>query len=423
MKQTKTVKNTQAVFLILITGIVAFTIFIIAYLSSGYSIAIPTYAATYEELEDNVEATNSRQQETDKIKELTQNQSQTWNIFNTIKNNITPKVTEEITCEEEDLEYTTIYKPNKDLPKGMLQVVQEGRDGRQQVITKKYYEDGILVNEIIDNRILVASLDKIVEIGAGGYSSNYKVKVGDTLYVTSSSLAVRVSPEKNAGKIITIDKNEKVRVLEIQNGWYKIKYNTYEGYIPSDCVTYIDPNASKQQYSPGKSKSQLLSTLSKNMDLRNPSGLSLDQFKKVLSNNSQDKNKIFEENAEYFYYIERQYNINGIFVAAVGIHESAWGTSKIAINKKNIFGYGASDSNPYGNAKTFTNYSEGIDLIARVLVKYYLNSPGTSIYEGQTANGSYYNGSTLNGVNQKYATDKNWQNGVYNWMSYLYNKL
>ncbi len=35
-----------------------------------------------------------------------------------------------------------------------------------------------------------------------------------------------------------------------------------------------------------------------------------------------------------FYYIEKQYNINGVFVAAVGIHESAWGTSKIAIEKK-----------------------------------------------------------------------------------------
>ena len=158
------------------------------------------------------------------------------------------------------------------------------------------------------------------------------------------------------------------------------------------------------------------------MSLNKPSGLSLEQFKKVLSD-SKDTNKIFENNAEYFYYIEKQYNINGIFVAAVGIHESAWGTSKIATSKMNLFGYGAYDSNPYNGAYHFSNYSECIDLIARVFVKYYLNPKGTEIYGGEKAQGTYYNGATLSGVNTKYATDKNWANGVYNHMKYLYNKL
>ena len=100
-----------------------------------------------------------------------------------------------------------------------------------------------------------------------------------------------------------------------------------------------------------------------------------------------------------------------------------FGTSKIALNKNNLFGYGASDSDPYNNAKSFSTYAEGIDLLARVFVKYYLNPTGTSIYGGEVANGRYYNGSTLNGVNVKYASDKNWANGVYNWMSYLYERI
>ena len=158
------------------------------------------------------------------------------------------------------------------------------------------------------------------------------------------------------------------------------------------------------------------------MALNTPSGLSLEQFKKVLTD-SKDVNNIFSDNAEYFYYIERQYNINGIFVASIGIHESAWGTSRIARNKKNLFGYGAYDSSPYSSSSTFSSYSEGIDLIARVLVKYYLNPKGTSIYGGETANGKYYNGNTLTAVNQKYATDKGWANKVYSYMEYLYSKL
>ncbi|MBR0428396.1 MAG: G5 domain-containing protein [Clostridia bacterium] len=159
-----------------------------------------------------------------------------------------------------------------------------------------------------------------------------------------------------------------------------------------------------------------------NMALNKPSGFTLEQFTKALTD-TKDKNKIFEKNAKYFYYIEKQYNINGMFVAAVGIHESAWGTSKIALNKNNLFGYGAYDSNPYNGAYTFDDYAEAIDLVSRVFVKFYLNPKGTIIYDGQTANGKYYSGNTLSSVNKRYATDKNWANGVYTHMQYLYSKI
>ena len=52
-----------------------------------------------------------------------------------------------------------------------------------------------------------------------------------------------------------------------------------------------------------------------------------------------------------------------------------------------------------------------------------LNPSGTSIYGGEKAIGTYYNGANLKGINQRYATDKNWANGVYTYMKYLYNKL
>ena len=131
----------------------------------------------------------------------------------------------------------------------------------------------------------------------------------------------------------------------------------------------------------------------------------------------------FKENAKYFYYAEQSYGINGVFVAAIGIHESAWGTSKIATNKKNLFGYGAYDMSAYSSAYSYNGYAAGIDMISRVLVKHYLNPKGTSIYGGEQAIGTCYNGNTLTGVNTKYATDKNWANSVYKHMQYLYNKL
>jgi beta-N-acetylglucosaminidase len=159
------------------------------------------------------------------------------------------------------------------------------------------------------------------------------------------------------------------------------------------------------------------------MLLNTRSGLTLEQFKRILSNDPNDTNKIFEQNAEYFYYVEQQYNVNGVFVAAVGIHESGWGRSAISLEKQNLFGYGAYDRDPYGMAKNFDSYAGGIDLVARVFMKYYLNPEGTPLYNGEVAEGTYYHGSTLTAVNQSYATDKNWANGVFKWMTYLYNKL
>ena len=351
------------------------------------------------------------------------------NLEEIISQNTNDGQREEYEVREEVLEYITKYRTNTSIPKGVVQVVQEGRQGTQEVTVKKTYKDETLVNEEqVSQKITKASINKVVEIGGGVGTSNYKVKVGDTLYVTSDRLSVMVEPDENSQKVATLSQNDELELKEIKDSWYKIESGTARGYVKAECTTYINPNAqNEEEYtnegsSNEKSASTLKSTLSFNMALNKPSGLSLDQFKKVLTD-SKDKNNIFANNAEYFYYIEKQYNINGIFVAAVGIHESAWGTSKISLEKKNLFGYGAYDSNPYNSAYHFSDYSESIDLLARVFVKYYLNPKGTSIYGGEVATGSYYNGATLTGVNTRYATDKNWANRVYQYMQYLYNKL
>ena len=346
-----------------------------------------------------------------------------------IEKNAKEGTKEEWTTEDVELEYMTRYKNNASLPKGTIQVVQEGREGKQQITNKLTYQNGELISEEqVSAKIIKASLDKIVEVGTGNYKSNYKVKVGDTLYVTSDRLSVMSEPNEEAQKVGTLFKNDELKLQEISGEWYKISSSGTVGYVRAECTTYMSPGSSYDEIEQSASsekaqnKAQLQSKLSFGMALNKPSGFTLEQFKKVLTD-SKDKNKIFQNNAEYFYYIEKQYNINGIFVAAVGIHESAFGTSKLAVQKNNLFGYGAHDSNPYNGAYNFSNYSESIDLMARVFVKYYLNPKGTSIYGGEKASGKYYNGATLSGVNTKYATDKNWANGVYKQMEYLYNKL
>lgn len=360
--------------------------------------------------------------------EVNISQAKEVNLDKIIEENLLGK--EEYSAQEVELEYITKYNNNPQLPKGTIQVVQEGREGKQEVVIKKTYNENneVISEEQVSSKITKAAINKIVNVGTGNFKNNYTAKVGDTIYVTSDRLSVMLEPNESSTKVATLNQNNEMKIIEISGDWYKITSNDITGYVKKEATTNLNPNEKYEENtgttSSGESKGrqELLSTLSFDMKLNKPSGLSLEQFKKVLTD-SKDKNNIFSQNAEYFYYIEKQYNINGIFVAAVGIHESNWGTSKIAQEKYNLFGYGAYDSNPYNGAYTFTDYSESIDLLARVFVKYYLNPKGTSIYGGETATGSYYNGATLTGVNTKYASDKNWANAVYTHMKYLYNKL
>lgn len=295
---------------------------------------------------------------------------------------------------------------------------------------KTYAYDNVIYKEIKNSEIIETSnaqeinIDEIINKNTKniGYREEIKVEEEELEYITkyrnNNELYIgtkQVSQEGRNGiqKIttkITYDKNGK-----------KIKEQQMSAVVTKSSINKIIDIGTKKREKKKNTQQSTITNLDFNMALNKPSGFTLEEFKKVLTD-SKDVNNIFRDNAEYFYYIEEEYNINGIFVAAVGIHESAWGTSKIAKNKYNLFGYGAYDSNPYNGAYTFESYSESIDLIARVFVKYYINPKGTSIYDNQKASGKYYNGNTLSAINKKYATDKNWANAVYKHMQYLYGK-
>lgn len=330
----------------------------------------------------------------------------------------TKKNTEQIITEEINVEYITQYKNNDELPVGTMQVVQEGRTGKEQVVKKRTIdENGEIHEEEISSTTIIGVVNKIVEVGTSTTKTAYKISEGSEVYITSDRAEVKAENNEQSTKITTLSKNTQLKVLQIDGDWCKIYINGKKGWVKSQNIAsiYSNPNFIDEDLNKNI-------TYSFDMALNKPSGLSLEQFKKVLSD-SKDVNGIFSSNAEYFYYIEKQYNINGIFVAAIGIHESGWGTSRIAKNKNNLFGYRAYDSSPYNSASTFETYAEGIDFIARMLVKYYLNPKGTAISNGETAVGTYYNGNTVSAVNKKYATDTGWAEKVYNYMEYLYKKI
>jgi beta-N-acetylglucosaminidase len=94
---------------------------------------------------------------------------------------------------------------------------------------------------------------------------------------------------------------------------------------------------------------------------------------------------------------EQNYHVSARYFVAHAILESAWGSSAIAHDKHNLFGFNANDSNPYGNATTFPSFDACIQFVAHFVDSHYL-TPG----------GAYYHGPTLRGMNVQYATDPNW---------------
>jgi beta-N-acetylglucosaminidase len=98
-----------------------------------------------------------------------------------------------------------------------------------------------------------------------------------------------------------------------------------------------------------------------------------------------------------FMQAETTYHVSARYFVAHAILESAWGASWIAVNKHNLFGFGADDANPNGDAMTFPSFDACIQYVAQFIEGNYL-----------TVGGQFYHGPTLRGMNVDYASDPNW---------------
>ena len=105
-----------------------------------------------------------------------------------------------------------------------------------------------------------------------------------------------------------------------------------------------------------------------------------------------------KNSGEDFIIAQNTYGANAGLMFGIGINESAWGTSNYALNRNNLFGHNAVDSNP-DNA---TYYNSVLDCINTHAYKYiskgYLDG-GDSRYRGP------HLGDKQSGINVKYASD------------------
>lgn len=144
-------------------------------------------------------------------------------------------------------------------------------------------------------------------------------------------------------------------------------------------------------YIPAYSLSEVMS-----MDVSKPSGVTVDDLKKVTSHGLVGLE-------EAFWQAEQDYGVNCLFVMAIAAIESGNGTINGVGN--NMFGWG-------GGYIKFSSKAEGIDVVAKALARNYL-TPGAGLYSGNT----------ISSVNKRYASSTTWDDKVASKMVSYYSTI
>lgn len=351
-------------------------------------------------------ATNDYKNENKQISEIEPNENTVDILQLMVSNNYSNK---KLVNEERDIEFITEKINDNQIPKGEEKIEQKGVLGKKQVKALQQYENDKFISEdIIESVTVKEPVKEIIHVGTSEFLAKLKVHIGEEMFLMEKT-DLKKEANDSSESITTINRYLNFEVLEVSENWTKVKYKENEGYLPNEKLTSesITPKIKEKNRI-----ARIKDSLKKDMDLTEPTGLTLSDYKTMLGYNKSDKNSIFADNVEYFYNAEQKYGVNGIFIASVGIHESGWGTSYLAKEKKNLFGYKAYDRDPINSAQDFESYEDAINTVAQALSKNYL-----------TPSGSFYYGKTMEAVNTKYASDSGWHEKVYSYMEYLYDKL
>ena len=108
---------------------------------------------------------------------------------------------------------------------------------------------------------------------------------------------------------------------------------------------------------------------------------------------------------------EQTYGVNALYLMGLACLESAYGSSNYAVNRNNLYGWEAYDSNP-DNAKKFDSREYGTMFVAEKLKVNYL-----------TEGGKWFEGYSARAVDVHYCTDKLHADKIVNIVSRLTKKL
>ena len=167
---------------------------------------------------------------------------------------------------------------------------------------------------------------------------------------------------------------------------YNKMIDDYKNGVYSNSINSNNPYYNYFQYLPARSKTSLTaSQFDQYTNQMVSSGKLLNIGSSLISN-------------------QNTYGVNALIMYANAALESGWGQSQIAINKNNLFGHGAVDSNPYYGANGYASVDDCIKYHAKMFISEGYCDP-------KDYSGRYYGshlGDKESGINVKYASDPYW---------------
>ena len=115
--------------------------------------------------------------------------------------------------------------------------------------------------------------------------------------------------------------------------------------------------------------------------------LSASQISSIIAQHFPNSTVITPSDAQGIYDAQQKSGMSALAILGIGALESGYGTSNIAKQKNNIWGWNATNVNPGGNATSFSQMSEGAKQFADAYLKTYYNGYGAkSINSAGTGN-------------------------------------
>lgn len=136
------------------------------------------------------------------------------------------------------------------------------------------------------------------------------------------------------------------------------------------------------------------------LPLRSESNISADTLNSFLTSKGYGSNSKLFNMGYAFINGQNTYGVNGLLVYAMACLESAYGTSNFAVNRNNLFGWNAFDSDP-GQASYFSSIEQAVNEHMGINLRGYLDVNDYRFF-------GMHLGNKGSGINLKYAADPYW---------------
>ena len=260
----------------------------------------------------------------------------------------------------------------------------------------------VLVSFRISTLLIVLLIVAVSVVAFVKISSNKNAKVETVESTSVQSQDVEEKENKEPVKITA--RSSEIREMPVVEETQESIQVT--GETPEEATQEFEPVVEEAIQAPEQPKTTPIEDvkISVDMDLTVRTGLSREDFIKLISGVKADTSGFFEENAGLIYDVCEKYSLNEIFFCGLISAESGW---NIASNHRNTHNYISLMSS--GGLIRFSSVEEGMEKAAATLHNRYL-TPG----------GSFYYGPTLAAMKTKFCpASSTWVSLVYGRMSQI----